>query len=155
MTLLFLLLSWNNSYSQSGNIIIQINDILLTSEITVLNVKTELSPYTFSAEYIPGKLTLSEKAWEIIKNDSVGNFKLSFNYQTFKRKKVKSKNFTIELSKYQLTKNYLIINIYDFRNRKYRKWYGPYTTKEYLIELIYPNGPFYPRYKYQPAPNKG
>ncbi|WP_127019458.1 hypothetical protein [Flagellimonas beolgyonensis] len=138
-----------HSYGQSPNVIIQVNDELIISGIaqTKINISEGGFNKSFWVDYFPGKLILSQSAWEMIRKDSIGTFEFQFDYYTFKGQKSEIKNFKIVLSKSLLWGDYLIINIYDFRDRKYRKWYGPYTEKDYLVELKYPNGPIYARYK--------
>ena len=138
-----------NSYGQNGNVIIQVNDELVMSGIgnTYVKVNDDGTERSLGVDYVPGNFTVGQKVWEFIEKDSSKTFDFHFDYYTSKRKKLDIKNFKVELSAGLLKKEYLIINIYDFRNRKYRKWYGPYTDKEYLVEFRYPNGPMYPRYK--------
>lgn len=128
--------------------IIQVNNELVVSgigrpSITINQGETKKS---FGVDYVPGKLTMSQNAWELITNDTIGSFDFQFDYYTSKGQNLDIKRFKAILSKNLLDSNYLIINIYDFRNRKYRKWYGPYTEEDYLVELNYPNGPIYVRY---------
>ena len=138
-----------NIYGQNGNVIIQVNGKLITDGLanTYVKVNDDGTDRSFDVSYVPGKIAIRETVWEFIERDSSGTFDFHFDYYTFKRQKTDIKNFKVELSKGLLEKEYLIINIYDFRNRKYRKWYGPYTEEEYLVEFRYPNGPMYPPYK--------
>ena len=146
--ILFLIIGLN-IYGQNGNVIIQVNGKLITQPISSphIRVNDDGIDRSFGVSYVPGKFAISENVWKFIEKDSSRTFDFNFYYSTFKRKKSYSKKFKVELSDGLLKKEYLIINIYDFRNRKYRKWYGPYTDEDYLVELIYPNGPVYPPYK--------
>ena len=130
------------TYGQESNVIIQVNDKLILEGFANSYVRVNYDGMlrSFPVDYTPGKLTLSEKIWQIISEDSIGKFDLHFDFYTFKRQKTKIANFKAELTIGLLKSDYLIINIYDFRNRKYRKWYGPYTDDEYLVEFRYPNG---------------
>ena len=145
---LFLVLGLN-SYGQESNVIIQVNDKLIMEGLANIFVKLDFEgkSRSFSVDYSPGRLKMSKKVWAIIMQDSIGKFDLHFDYYTFKNQKVKIINFRTGLSKGLLKNDYLVVNIYDFRNRKYRKWYGPYTDEEYLVELRYPNGPKHIRYE--------
>lgn len=132
--------------AQTGNVIIQINNELITSGLLRMKIIINNSPYTYSAEYVPGELSISEKAWDIIKQDSIGKFQLNFQYQTFKGQRSKFASFEVDLTKSLLQQKYLIINVYDFRKKRFERWYGPYTNKDYLVELSYPGSPVYVRY---------
>lgn len=104
--------------------IIQVNNELVVSgigrpSITINQGETKKS---FGVVYVPGKLTMSQNAWELITNDTIGSFDFQFDYYTSKGQNLDIKRFKAILSKNLLDSNYLIINIYDFRNRKYRKW---------------------------------
>jgi hypothetical protein len=137
------------TYGQESNVIIQVNDKLILEGFanSYVRVNYHGKLRSFPVDYTPGKLTLSEKIWQIISEDSLGKFDLHFDFYTFKRHKTKIANFKAELTIGLLKSDYLIINIYDFRNRKYRKWYGPYTDDEYLVEFRYPDGPIHVRYE--------
>ncbi|WP_422859482.1 hypothetical protein ACOKFD_00640 [Flagellimonas sp. S174] len=134
-------------HGQKGNVIIQINNELLTSGMLQPKVKPVNSSFSYYAEYDSGILTISDKAWEEIEKDSIGKFSLGFQYRTCEKDKSNIAFFEIELSRQLLNQPYLIINIYDFRNRKYRRWYGPHTEKNYLVEFKYPGSPVFVRYK--------
>tara|TARA_R110002167_G_scaffold7772_2_gene36402 strand:- start:1838 stop:2302 length:465 start_codon:yes stop_codon:yes gene_type:complete len=137
------------TYGQESNVIIQVNDKLVLDGFANSFVKVNYDGKlrSFPVDYTPGKLKLSEKVWNIISQDSTGKFNLHFDFYTFKKQKSKIANFKAELTLGLLKSDYLIINIYDFRDRKYRKWYGPYTDEKYLVEFRYPNGPIHVRHE--------
>lgn len=132
--------------AQSGNVIILINGELVTSGLLQINTSFSDSPIKYSTEYAPGILNINDRAWKIISNDSLGRFNLTFQHQTFKREKSNITFYEVDLSKSLLGMRYVIINIYDFKKKKYRRWYGPYTDKNYIAEISYPGSPLLVRY---------
>ena len=93
----------------------------------------------YDINYVPGDLTISDKAWHKINLDSSSRFFLKFNYSTFKKADQSIVGFHVELTKEQLMQKYLILNIYDFRDKKYKRWYQDYTDDDFLAELYFPN----------------
>ena len=66
-------------------------------------------------------------------------FYLFFDFYTYRKEETQIKKFKIELSRKILENPYLIINIYDFRNRKYKRWFQYLTKEDYLVQLTFPN----------------
>lgn len=140
LIIIFLLTGLSNLVAQNFNVILQVNDTNLFGNIGNLHIRNvENSETKIYPNYYPGDL--------IIQNFEDINevFYLCFDYYTYKNKKQKIKNFKIKLSKQLLENPYLIINIYDFRNRKYRNWFQYLTEENYLVQLTYPNSGLYVR----------
>jgi hypothetical protein len=130
--------------------IIQVNDKLVTFDISVMHLVFENNKKEIEStqiNYIPGKLIISDYAWGKINSDSTKKITLKFNYNTYKKNRQKIGNFQVDLTKTILEQPYVILNIYDFRNRKYKRWYQYLTEKDFLAELRYPNSGIYARQK--------
>jgi len=130
--------------------IIQVNDKLVTFEISGMHLVFENNKKEIEStqiNYIPGELIISDYAWGKINSDSTKKITLKFNYNTYKKNRQKIGNFQVDLTKTILEQPYVILNIYDFRNRKYKRWYQYLTEKDFLAELRYPNSGIYARQK--------
>ena len=110
-------------FSQSANLILQVNGKIITSEFANVYLKFDL-----------------ENRSKIINVD----------YYTYINGKQGIVNFDIELSKYLLDQKYLIADIYDFRNKSYKRKYQYLTDKHFLVQLYWRpengvNGIYIPR----------
>jgi hypothetical protein len=128
-----------SSFSQSANVIIEINGKIIISEFYNVYLKFDVEGNTkkINIEYLPGDLRVPEEAWSIIKNQSEKKFILHVDYNTYEKGKQEVANFDIELSKYLIEQKYLIADIYDFRDKSYRRRYQYITDKNYLVQFYY------------------
>jgi hypothetical protein len=134
---------------QNSNFIIQVNEELVIDGILkpTLTFNSETEKFSSTAlKYVPGNLILSDDLWSKILSDTTSGFVLSFNYQTFEKKKTDIAQFEIKLTKEDFLREYIVLNIYDFRDKKYKKWYQLYTDKNYLVNKMFPGSGIYPRY---------
>lgn len=144
--ILFLILGTSlNCMGQNLNMILEINGEIATSKISGFYLNFEYENGTkdkILVNYNPGELLLKEDSWKKIKADSTTKITLSFQYTTFKKNEVvaNTKNIKSEMKKSYFEQPYLILRVYDFRERKYRKKYGCLTDKEYVTEFNYPRG---------------
>lgn len=141
-TLLFLGIT-QHTCGQNINIVIQVNEELIVSEIGGIylsfeNVKGII--YRSSIGYIPDELTLQDEDWKKIHSDSIKRIILHFDFYNYQNNKYQSKTFEVEMEKYHFDKSYLILQVYDFRDRKYRKRYGCLTSQDYITEFNFPQG---------------
>ena len=139
---------FHTGFGQNANMIIQVNDQLVTFEISgmYLNFSNDDGQVESNqVGYIPGELVLNENVRQKINSDSTKSIILSFAYSNFEKKKEWHGHYKIELSKTLLDQPYLILNIYDFQNKKYKRWYQYLTDQDYLAELRYPNSGIYVR----------
>ncbi|KUJ53306.1 hypothetical protein [Chryseobacterium sp. JAH] len=139
-------------FSQSANLILQVNGKIITSEFANVYLKFDLENRSkiINVNYLPGDLSLTEEAWEIIKSQPEKKFYLNVDYYTYINGKQGIVNFEIELSKYLLDQKYLIADIYDFRNKSYKRKYQYLTDKHFLVQLYWRpengvNGIYIPR----------
>ncbi|MFD2697797.1 hypothetical protein ACFSQ0_07315 [Mesonia sediminis] len=130
-------------FGQNLNMVIDVNDRLVVSEIGGVYLNFEYNDGTkdrILIDYHPGELILEKNLWEKIKSEETKKITLTFDYYTYKRGNQKIANFEVEMEKYHFKQRYLILHVYDFRERKYRKKYGCLTDAEYITEFNYPQG---------------
>ena len=123
--------------------VIDVNDELVTNEISGAYLNFEYKDGTkekILIGYHPGELLLEQNSWNKINSEQTKKITLSFTYYTWKRKTQKNTTFEIEMEKYLFDKRYLILHVYDFGDRKYRKKYGCLTDKNYIFDFNYPQG---------------
>ncbi|WP_367754710.1 hypothetical protein [Flavobacterium sp. WC2430] len=145
-----LFLITNFCFSQNVNFIIQVNDKLLNyGEIANLYLTSgkENDTKKYYLNYFPGELILNEQVLLEINLNTSKKIYLHFDYYTYKKDKQEIANFDIELNSALFKEPYLIANIFDFRDKKYRYWYQPLTKENYLVQLTYPNSGLYIRRK--------
>ena len=130
-------------FGQNLHIVIEVNERLITSEISGAYLNFENADGTKSRKlvgYYPGELVLQIEDWEKINSESTKNIILTFDYNTYNGNRHQIGNFEIELQKYHFEKRYLILRVYDFRERKFKKRYGCLTDKDFIVELNFPQG---------------
>ena len=130
-------------FGQNLNMIIEVNERLVTGEIAGAYLNFENADGTKSRNlvgYHPGELKLQREDWNKINAESTKKITLTFDYYALKGKYHNSVNFGIEMKKYHFGKTYLILRIYDFRERKFRRRYGCSTDKDFMAELNFPQG---------------
>ena len=128
-------------FGQNLNMVIEVNERLITSEISGAYLNFENTDGTKSRNlvgYYPGELVLQAEDWEKINSESTKNIILTFNYNTFKSNSHQIGNFGIEMQKYHFNKKYVILRVYDFRERKFKKRYGCLTEKDFIAEFNFP-----------------
>ena len=132
--------------AQNVNLVIQVNEKLVVGSISGMYLLLDSGPLAkqIPVSYVPGDLLISKAAWTIINSDTTNKLSLHFNYNTYLKKNEETA-FYVNLTREQLTQPYLLLNIYDFRDKKYRKWYQWHTDKNFLAELRYPNSGVYIR----------
>lgn len=133
----------NFGFGQNLNMIIDINDKLLTNYVgdAYLTFENNIgSKDKIKVGYLPGELILNEIAWNKIKSEETTKIIFSFTYFTWKKENQDSVNFEINMNKYHFNKDYLILHIYDFRERKYRRKYSCLTDKNYIYDFNFPQG---------------
>jgi hypothetical protein len=130
-------------FGQNLNMVIEVNERLITSEISGAYLNFENADGTKSRNlvgYYPGELVLQVEDWEKINSESTKNIILTFDYNTFNSNSHQIGNFGIEMQKYHFDKRYLILRVYDFRERKFKKRYGCLTDKNFISEFNFPQG---------------
>ncbi len=132
---------------QKVNLIIQVNEKLSVTGLYNFHIAFDSvdSRKQFTVNYVPGDLTIDEDVWSKINLDSTSRLFLKFDYSTFDRGNQEIANFFVELTQQQLKQRYLILNIYDFRDKKYKHWYQWHTHNKFLAELNFPGSGIYIR----------
>jgi len=125
---------------QNVNLIIQVNDRLILGGLTqiALVVGNDKNAKRTLVNYVPGNLTLTKEIWDEINSDTSKNIFLYFDYNTYTKGKQKVGNFYAEITRRQLNQPYLILDIYDLRDKKYKHWYQYHTNKDFLAHLTFP-----------------
>ncbi|GAB5476197.1 MAG: hypothetical protein Mars2KO_42960 [Maribacter sp.] len=143
LLLILLIGVFGTVFGQNLNMVIDVNDRLVITEIASAYLNFEYEDGTKSRiaiGYHPGELVLDNDSWEKIKSDKTKKINLTFDYYTSKRGNQEVANFEVEMKKYHFEKRYLILHVYDFRERKYRKKYGCLTDANYITDFNYPQG---------------
>lgn len=132
---------------QKVNLIIQVNDKLIVTGLYNFHIAFDSveSRKQFTVNYVPGDLSIDENVWSKINLDSISRLFLKFDYSTFNGGNQEIANFSVELTQQKLKQRYLILNIYDFRDKKYKNWYQWHTDKKFLAELNFPGSGIYIR----------
>ncbi|REC45560.1 MULTISPECIES: hypothetical protein [unclassified Chryseobacterium] len=145
--LIIVIFSFLNTYAQNFNVILQVNDVNIDGEITAMSLSNNNSrdEERIRVNYYPGDLIIPDYeklSFEKLNND----FILTFNYNTYKRNSQQIATFNIKLSKELLKQPYLIINIYDFRVKKYKRWFQHCAKgSDYFPQISFQNSGFCPR----------
>ncbi|MXN91492.1 hypothetical protein GR160_09650 [Flavobacterium sp. Sd200] len=132
--------------AQNVNVILQVNGVTLKHG-EVANLYIKFKDEIHRPNYYPGDLILDKEVFELIKTDSIGEFTLHFDYYSYKKSKQEIANFDIKLNKKLIMGPYLMIDVFDFRDKKYKHWYQYLTKEDYLVQLIYPQCGIYVRMK--------
>lgn len=132
---------------QKVNLIIQVNDKLIVSGLSRFQIAFDSvnSNKLFAVSYVPGDLSIDEYLWKKINLDSNLRIFLKFDYYTYTKDDQEIANFYVELTQHKLQQRYLILNIYDLRDKKYKHWYQWHTDKPFLAELTFPGSGLYIR----------
>ncbi len=127
------------SFSQNANLILQVNGEIIKSGFAniYLKIDSEESSKKIDVNYVPGDLKLTDEFWSIIRKEPEKKFLLHVDYYTYIKGKQEVANFDIELTKYLIEQRYLIADIYDFRDKSYRRRYQYITDKNYLVQFYY------------------
>jgi hypothetical protein len=147
VSLILIISLMTTALSQNVNLIIQVNEKIAVTELANIHIVFDSvdNRKQFDVNYVPGELIISDYVWTKINSDSASKFFLKFDYYTYTKDEQKIANFFVELTRFELKQPYLILNIYDFRDKKYKHWYQWITDKEFLSEFRFPNSGIYIR----------
>lgn len=128
------------------NLIIQINDKLIMEGLQEIYIKTDsMESERIYVNYVPGDLIFTDSVYNLLNSENIESFKLYFGYATHDKRKSEYAYFNVRLSKNTFSLPYLILNVYDFRDKKYKKWYQSHTKEDFLVEQIFPSSGIYIR----------
>lgn len=124
------------------NLVIQWNDKLVRQEVTNLRLYIETNQETHNLDvgYNTGDLILPADATAILSRDSIKSMTLMFDLNSFKGNKHKILNVKTDFSKFLMGQPYLILNVYDFNDKKYKRKFKYLTKDNFLCEYEFPNG---------------
>jgi len=114
------------------NVVIFVNDELVDSAVTFLTFENKKQ----YLKYMPGDLEFETSEWNYFQN-SAEDVELFIDYNSYKDNQL-STNYKVTIKPYHRTKPYLVIRIYDFKTKKYRKWYGYRTNEKFYVEIECP-----------------
>ncbi|RNI24963.1 hypothetical protein [Rufibacter latericius] len=130
------------------NLVILVNDKLAFEELKNMYITTDsLEKERIYVNYVPGDLILTDSIYSLLTSDKIQHFKLHFSHFTYKGNKTESVPFYVGLSKQIFSLPYIVLNVYDFRDKKYKSWYQFHTKENFLVERIFPNSGLYIRKK--------
>jgi len=134
-------------FGQSVNMIIQVNEKLKYEDFgsIYLTFGSNNDSKRYPAGYMPGRLTIDKDAWDILEADSSVKCTLHLDYYAYKNNAQNVTNFYVNLNLRLLVQPYLVLNIYDFRDKKYKSWYQWHTYQNFLAEFRFPNSGHYIR----------
>ncbi len=108
-----------NVSSQNANLIIQVNEKLITKPLYCSLTFDSTNGQRFNVWYMLGELMLDTLIWNKINKDSTKSFWLHF----YGIDKYNTTPYFAELTARHLRKSFLILNVYDFSEKKYKRWY--------------------------------
>jgi hypothetical protein len=131
----------NSIFGQSVNLILEVNGKVINSGFAniYLCFGDGKNAKKFYVDYQPGDLVLNEEVLSIIKSDTINKFFLHLDYYNYEYKGNEQgiANFDIELTRNLIEERYLIADIYDFRNKKYKRQYQYLTKDNYLVQFTF------------------
>lgn len=122
------------------NLIILCNEKLVAGELSNvrLGVTVRDNVMYIPVDYVPGDMLLSKKSFDVLMSDSVTSIELSFDINTFVKQNHYILNFKTPFPKGLLSEPYLILNIFDFRDKRYKRQLGYLTHDDFISEFSFP-----------------
>ncbi len=130
--LFFLITSIVKIQAQNSNITIQINEKLVTHPLYCSIRFDSMAGPVYNVFYLPGELLLDSVVWNKINSDTTKPIWFHFSNPF----DLKSAGYVTALTRKDLKRDYLILSVFDFSNKKYKRWYQWLTDKNYLIEKV-------------------
>ena len=152
--LILLIFLTGTGYSSFGqdtkvNLVIKLNDKLLEDGVSSsrLAIVTDKEKHNLEVQYYTGDLILPADAMTILNRDSIKSMTLTFDISTFKGDKQDILNIKTTFSKYFITQPYVILNVFDLRDKKFKRQLGHLTKENFLCEYNFPGSGLYIRRK--------
>jgi len=135
--------------SQNINMTILVNEKLVVEELSRVHLTFDslTNRQIFYIAYVPGELVFDSESWNKIRSYTSSRLFLQFDYDTYRKHNHEIGNFFVELTRSELRQRYLILHIYDFRDKKFKHWYHSNTDKDFLAEFESPGSGRYMRNK--------
>ena len=151
LLLIFLAGTYYSSFGQDTkvNLVIKLNDKLLEDGVsnTQLAIETDTDKYYVGVQYYTGDLILSADVMTILNRDSIKSMTLTCDISTFKGDKQDILNIKTSFSKYLISQPYVILNVFDLRDKKFKRQLGHVTKDNFLCEYNFPGSGLYIRRK--------
>lgn len=125
-----------HSQERNINCVILINEELVYESIA--EIKLINGPSENYISYYPGDLIISDSLFLSIKSKENNRQEIHFDHYTFGRK-TNILNIEVTFGSFLMDHPYIVLHIYDFRKKKYKRMYQCYTDNEYFYEWEYPN----------------
>lgn len=131
------------------NLIIKLNDKLLEDGVsnTHLAIEADKDRYDVEVQYYTGDLILPADVMMILNRDSIKSITFMFDISTFNRGKQNVLNIKTKFPKYLITQPYIILNVFDLRDKRNKKQLGHVTKENILCEYNFPGSGLYIRRK--------
>jgi hypothetical protein len=131
------------------NLVIKLNDKLLENGVsnTQLAIETDKDIHNVGVQYYTGDLILPAEVMTILNRDSIKSMTLTFDILTFKGDRQDILNIKTNFSKYLITQPYIILNVFDLRDKKFKRQLGYVTKDNFLCEYNFPSSGLYIRRK--------
>lgn len=119
-----------------------LNDELVVDGIanSRIAIETEKGNYKLDFSYQAGDLILTREAFDVLKSDSIKSATLMFDVYFYRKKNYELLNIKTSFSKFLMQQPYVILNIYDLRDKKNKRQLGYLTKDDYICETVFPNG---------------
>ncbi len=124
------------------NCIIQVNKELVEGQLADIKIWfSDNMDKKYQVGYVPGELSIPKEAYQrLIDQKDTIQAVLNFDYYNYDKKNQRDiVNWSIKLTGILFKQPYLILDIYDFRVRKYRKMYSFHTDQNFIYEWNFPN----------------
>lgn len=136
------MLSLHSAFGQDvkANLVVLCNERLVNGEMINLRIgltKNEKVTYV-PVDYVPGDLSLPRKMFDELMSDSVTRVELLFDLNSFVGQRHQILNFKTDFPKGLFSQSYLILNIFDFRDKKYKRQLGYLTKENFISEFSFP-----------------
>jgi hypothetical protein len=123
-----------------ANLVILRNEKLVIEEISAFRftvIKNNLVT-SVSADYIPGELRLTREDFDRLVSDSVATIQLRFDLNSFRGSRHHILNVNTDFKTGLFQQEYLILNVFDFCDKKYKKRFGYLTKGDFISEFSFP-----------------
>ncbi|MCA6066192.1 hypothetical protein JI747_003310 [Chryseobacterium sp. RG1] len=130
------------SQNESINMIILIDGEINKSIYDFTISDSKITEKKILGEYVPGNLNFEMQDYSGFIKNSTDNYKISFNtILTINKNLVSKKSYNMEIPKFFLNQNYIIINIFNKDSKIYKKRYSGVNknNKEYYIVIETPS----------------
>lgn len=122
------------------NLVILRNEKLVIEEISAFRFTTTKNGHVTSvqADYVPGELRLTKEVFDMLSSDSLATIQLRFDLNSFEDHHHQILNVNADFSIGLFHQEYLILDVFDFSEKAYKRRFGHLTTENYISEFSFP-----------------